>query len=48
LVLGASKLSELKDSIRFLESPLLRDEAMARLSESSGMTGKNRIDKKIQ
>jgi aryl-alcohol dehydrogenase-like predicted oxidoreductase len=48
LVLGASKLSELKDSIRFLESPLLRDEAMARLSESSGMTRKNRIDKKIQ
>jgi aryl-alcohol dehydrogenase-like predicted oxidoreductase len=37
LVLGASKLSELKDSIRFLESPLLRDEAMALLSQSPDM-----------
>jgi aryl-alcohol dehydrogenase-like predicted oxidoreductase len=37
LVLGASKLSELKDSIRFLENPLLRDEAMAMLSQSPDM-----------
>jgi len=37
LVLGASKLSELKDSIRFLESPLLRDEDMALLSQSPDM-----------
>lgn len=32
LVLGASKLSELKESIQFLESPELRDEALKRLS----------------
>ena len=32
LVLGASKLSELKDSIQFLESTELRDEALKRLS----------------
>lgn len=37
LVLGASKLSELKGSIRFLENPLLRDEAMALLLQSPDM-----------
>lgn len=34
LVLGASKLSELKESLQFLESPLLRNEAMQLLSSS--------------
>ncbi len=34
LVLGASKLSELKESLQFLESPVLRNEAMQLLPSS--------------
>ncbi len=34
LVLGASRLSELKESLQFLESPLLRNEAMQLLPSS--------------